>query len=283
MVGGGRKRLAALAAVVVGLAALLSGHAEAQPKAKKGAAAPAVDLKGVGEKLRTNDPGKLGEALEAAQKGGAASAAAAPAIEGLLRRGTTNDLAKAAIDALGAIGPASASSVLRPYVRHRSQDIRRAAIKALLNTKGPDALAAFKEGLRSNDALIRGFSATGLGNLGAHDAMPDLFDALDHGVSEAAAAIGQLCTADECDKFASKLGKFKLDVMTSGFDPILFRAHPLPDETLLRIVGQLRELGTRESGKYLADVQGRWPTTGSARVKQALDSAVTALPGAKGS
>jgi HEAT repeat protein len=280
--GRGRKPLVAIAAAI-GLAALLSGHAGAQPKVKKGAAAPVVDVKSIGEKLRTSDPGKLAEALDAAQKGGAGAAAVAPAIEELLRHGTTNDLAKAAIDALGAIGQPSASPLLRSYARHRSQDLRRAAIKALVHTKGPEALAAFKEGLHSGDALVRGFSATGLGNLGAREAMPELFDALDHNVSEAAAAIGQLCAADECDKLASKLGKFGLDVMTSGFDPILFRTQPLPDETLLRIVGQLREVGTRESGKYLADVQERWPKTGSARVKQAIDSAVTALPGAKGS
>jgi HEAT repeat protein len=282
MAAAARKRVGVLVAAI-GLAALLGGSVAAQPKAKKAPSAPALDVTGIGEKLRSSDPGKLAEALDAAEKGGPTAAAAGPAIQELLRRGTTNDLAKAAIDALGAIGQPSSSAVLRPYARHRSQDLRRAAIKALVNTKGPEALAAFKEGLRSSDAVVRGFSATGLGELGAHDALPELFEALDHRVAEAAPAIGRLCEADECDKLAARLGRFGSEVMTSGFDALLFRARPLPDDTLVRIVGRLRELGTRESGKYLADVQGRWPKTGSARVKQAIDSAVTARPNGKGS
>jgi hypothetical protein len=67
--------------------------------------------------------------------------------------------------------------------------------------------------------------------------------------------------------------------MTSGFDPILFRQKPLPDEALIKIVGRLRELGTPESAKYLADVASRWPAGGSKKVKQAIDSAITSIPG----
>ena len=53
---------------------------------------------------------------------------------------------------------------------------------------------------------------------------------------------------------------------------------PLNDG-LIKSVGRLRELGTPESAKYLADVQGRWPANGSKKVKQAIDSAVTSIPG----
>jgi hypothetical protein len=102
-------------------------------------------------------------------------------------------------------------------------------------------------------------------------------------VKEAAPALGRLCQPAECEEVVAKLGKTKLETMTSGFEPILFRSPSLPDETLLKIVALLREVGTKESGKYLADVQSRFPKNGSARVKQAIDGAVTALGGAKGS
>jgi hypothetical protein len=256
---------------------MASGHAGAQPKPKK-PAAPVVDVKGIGEKLRSNDPAKLAEALEAAERGGPDAAATAPGIEELLKRGTTNDLTKSAIEALGAIAQPSASPVLRWYARHRRSDVRRAAIKALLRTKGPDAVAAFKEGLHAGDPIVRGWSATGLGDLGAHDMMPQLFQALDRHVIEASGAIGQICLPEECDKFASKLGDFGLDVMSSGLAAILLRAQPLPDDTLLRVVERLRALGTSEAGKVLADVQSRWPKGGSPRVKDAIDAVVTALP-----
>jgi hypothetical protein len=99
-------------------------------------------------------------------------------------------------------------------------------------------------------------------------------------VGEAAAAIGQICEPTDCENFASRLEKQPFDIMVSGFDQILFRpAKQIPDDEKIRIVGRLRELGTREAGKYLADVAGRWPKGWSKRVKQALDSAVKATGG----
>lgn len=254
---------------------------KAKGKAPTAAAEPVLDEKlaqAVVAKLASNDAGDVLEGLIAAQAGGAVGAPLAPAIEGLLTRGTTLPLARAAIEALGAIGAASSSAALRPYVRHRVPELRRAAARALGSTRGPEALAAFREGLRSPDGQVRGFSATGLGNLWAVDALPDLFLALDHNVTEAASSIGLLCTVETCEKFLARLGSIPLDVMTSGIDPIFFRPKPFPDEKLVDVIGRLRELGSPEAGKYLADVLGRWPAAGSKRVKQALESAVSSLP-----
>lgn len=270
------------------LALLLSaGPTSAQPKGKPGGkgkppsgpSAPAFDGKAVAEKLGSKDPAVVAEGLALAKAGGAAAASVVPSIEDLLRRGATQAVTKAAIEALGAIGATSSSAVLRSYLRHRTPEVRRAAVRALGGTKGPEAIAAFKEGLRMDDGMVRGFSATGLGNLGAGDALGDLFLALDHNVTEAAAAIGQLCAPADCEKFAEKTGKIGFDVMTSGFDPILFRTPPLPEEAMIKLVGRLRELGTPEAARYLADVKERWPANGSKKVKQALESAVTSIPG----
>src|SRR5262252_7279448 len=164
--------------------------AVAQPKGTgkgKAAAAPAVDTKSIVEKIKSGDAAKMMEGLSAASAGGAA---AAPAIEDVLRKGASLAVTKAAIEALGAIGQSSSSAVLRPLLHHRVQDVRRAAAKVLGKTKGAEAVAAFKEGLRSGDAAVRGYAASGLGNLGATDALPDLFTALDKNVTEASAAIG---------------------------------------------------------------------------------------------
>jgi HEAT repeat protein len=272
---------------MVGIAiALIAAVATAQPQPKPAnpakpakPAAPPADVRGIQEKVKSGDPARVAEGLAAAQAGAAGAAGAAPAIEDLLKKGTTAALAKQAIDALGAIGAQSSSAVIRPYIRHRTPEVRRAAVRALAGTKGPEALAAWREGLRGDDGMVRGFSATGIGNLGAQEALPDLFLALDRNVTEAAAAIGQLCAPADCEKFAGKLGRIGFDVMTSGFDPILFRPTPLPEDALLKIVGRVRELGTPEAGKYLADVSSRWPPNGSKKVKQALDTAVTSIPG----
>jgi hypothetical protein len=53
----------------------------------------------------------------------------------------------------------------------------------------------------------------------------------------------------------------------------------MPDDQKIRIIGRLRELGTAESGKYLADVAGRWPKDWSAKVRQALEAAAKATGG----
>jgi HEAT repeat protein len=277
----------ALGLALLGLGGAALGQAKGQGKKARGkpaaAAAPAVmdprSAKAVVEKLASADAAQVIDGLTAASSAGPAGAPVAPPIEAILRRGATIPVTKAAIEALGAVGARSSSAALRPYLHHRTPDIRRAAARALGSTRGPDALAAFKEGLRSIDGQIRGFSASGLGSLGASEALPELFLALDRNVSEAAASIGQLCAGAECDKFTGRLGKEPFDVMTSGIDPILFRSPPLPDEKLIKLIGDLRELGTPEAGKYLAGVLDRWPATGSKRVRQSLESAVGSLPG----
>lgn len=271
--------------VMIAALALMAAPALAGPKAPKGKGAAAkeaaFDAKPLIDKIVSGDAARMVEGIAGAQAAGARAAEVAPSIEELLKRGASTAIVKGAIEALGAIGQASSSAAIRPYLRHRTQDLRRAAAKALVATKGPDAIAAFKEGLRSSDAGVRGYSAQGLGNLGATDALPELFLALDRNVSEAAAAIGQLCRPDECRAFAKKLGKVPFDVMTFGFDAILLRASPLPDDVLLETVGKIRELGTPEAGKYLVTVQGNWPKSGSAKVKQAIDTAIPSIPGAK--
>jgi HEAT repeat protein len=278
----------ALALAFLGLEGSALGQAKGTGKKRSSkpaaaAAAPtgmdAKAAKGVVEKLVSRDATQVVDGLTAAGAAGAAGAPVAPAIETILSRGSTLPIAKAAIEALGAIGVSSSSAVLRPYLRHRVPELRRAAARALGSTRGPEALAAFKEGLRSIDGQVRGFSATGLGTLGTAEALPELFLALDRGVSEAAASIGQLCSGAECNKFIARLGKEPFDVMTSGIDPILFRSPPFSDEVLIRLIGDIRELGTPEAGRYLADVLSRFPASGSKRVRQSLDSAISSLPG----
>jgi HEAT repeat protein len=236
-----------------------------------------VDVKGIVQKILAGDAALVLEGLGAARDAGAAAAPAAPAIEDLLRHGATVPVAKAALEALGAIGQGSSSAAIRPYSRHRTPELRRQAVKALLSTKGAEAISAFEEGLRSGDGVVRGYSASGLGNLGAKEALPDLFAALDRDVTEAAPAIGQLCDPADCKRFVDRLGKVSFEVTTSGLDPILFRAQALPDDLLLDIVRKLRALGTLEAGRYLADVQARWPASGSAAVKEAIDAASPAI------
>jgi HEAT repeat protein len=274
-------------AIAIGVALLgITASPHAEPKGKGNAtiatAPAAMDVnaaKVVIQKLASSEASQVLDGLAAAKAAGPAGEPVATAIETVLRRGATATITKASIETLGAIGAKSSSAAIRPYLHHRSPDIRRSAARALASTKGPESLAAYKEGLRSPDAQVRGYAAAGLGSLGKVEALPDLFLALDRNVREAAAAIGALCSGGACDQLIERLGKVPFDVMTSGIDPILFRIPPLSDEVLIRIIGQLREVGTPEAGRYLASVLDRWPAAGSARVRKELGTAVSSLPG----
>jgi HEAT repeat protein len=277
------RSFARLAPLAFALALAGSLPALAGPKSAtstKAAAPKPLDKKAVKalQAKLAGSPQEMVEALVAAQAAGPPAAALAPDIEALVRRGSNGAILETALGALGALGAPSSSAVLRPYVQHRVPAIRRAAVRALVATKGPEAAAAFREGLRSGDGQVRGFSATGLGAIGAADALPDLFLALDRNVPEAAASIGQLCGLEDCKRFTARLGKLGFDVMTSGIEPILFRQPPLAEDALVEIVTAVRDLGTPEARRYLADVGARWPANGSKKVKQTLEGAVAAIP-----
>jgi len=273
-------------ALLVTLAAGLghAGDAGAKAKATKNAPektdeAPKTDLSAL-EKQLAGDEQTILAALASVEESG--DPATAPLIGKLLERGGTAKVLDAALKAAAKLKAPSLSPAVAPYVQHRVEEIRRGAVRALLKTKGPVAVEALRKGLRSADAAVRGTSATGLGALGAHESMDDLFRAFDHGVAEAGAAIGQLCSPEECDKFSERTGRVALDIMVTGFDQILFRpASEIPDDEKIRLVGRLREVATPEVGKYLADVGERWPKDWSKKVKQAIDSAAHAVGGAK--
>ncbi len=273
-----------LARVFVCSSLLIGVAAEAHAQGKGKAAARALDVAKIKASLESGDEAKIKSALSEVEQAGAAGKPAIVHVEALLRRGASVTGVTRAMDVCAGAGQPSSSAVIAPYLRHRVPEVRRGAARALSQTKGPNAVTALKRALRSADPQVRGVAASGLGSLNAKEALPDLFKAFSLKVGEAAASIGQLCSPEECEKFAALLGKHPFDVMTSGFDQILFRpAAEMPDDQKIRVVGRLRELGTRDAGNYLADVAERWPAGSSKRVKQALDGAVKALGGSASS
>jgi len=279
-----RRTVRCLSACLLACATLAtwSAHvAAAKPPKKKPVAESQVALPaGTLEKLRSGDEASIKSALDEVRTAGKSAAGAAPAIAELLDHGLTSDLTVAAIDTLGDLESEAGSPALAWYAVHRSAPIRQAAVKALARSKGPAAVTALRHALSDDDATVRGMAATGLGSLKAKDAVRDLFVALDHRVSEAAASIGQLCSPDECDELAGKLGKVPFDVVTGGLDQVLFRPlSEVPDDQKVKMVGRVRELGTAEANRFLRDVQKRWPPSWSPRVKQAIDQGVLATSG----
>jgi hypothetical protein len=118
----------------------------------------------------------------------------------------------------------------------------------------------------------------------AHEAIGDLFAALDRNVPEAAVSIGMLCADAECDRLAEKLGHLPFDVVTTGLDEVLLRPpSEVTDDLKVKIVGRLRELGTAEVHHFLKRVAARWPARGSKRVRVSIDQGVLATASSPGS
>ena len=277
-------RLAASAGLALTLAVDVPARAldkSGQPTAETPRAVPlAPDTV---KRLKSGDPAQIKNALDDARMSAKLGAAAVPAIVDLLGRGVSPTLTQAAIETLGDIESESASVPLSWYARHRNVVLRRAAVQALARTRGVAAIKALRLGLTDPDAAVRGLSATGLGTLKAKDAIGELFVALDHRVAEASASIGQLCGNPECERLAGKLGALPFGVVTGGLEQALFRPPAeVNDDTKIKIVARVRELGTGEANHFLHDVQSKWPKGGSQRVKQAIDQAVLATSGSPG-
>ncbi len=279
------------AALVAAVALILPFEAHAQkpkpktPAAAEGAGPAAVPLApDTLKRLKSGDLAQIQSALDDVRMSARGGGAAVPAVVDLLKGGLPTSLTQAAIETLGDTANEAASEVLSWYSHHRNLALRRAAVDALGKTRGATAVKTLRASLSDEDPGVRGLSATALGGMKAKEAVGDLFVALDHKVEEAAAAIGELCDPSDCERLATKLGSVPFDVMTGGLDQVLLRPpKDVDDDTKIKILGRVRELGTGEANQFLKDVQIKWPARTSPRVKQAIDQAVIATSASPGS
>jgi HEAT repeat protein len=281
----GRSRFAAALALLALGASEPAAYGRGKPAlATDPATKPAVLPSDAIKRLKSGDPAQIKSALDDVRTSARAGAPAVPAVVDLLRHGLSPTLTKAALETLGDTETEGASETIAWYARDRNLEMRRTAVQALAKTRGTAATRALRAALSDPDPGVRGLAANGLGAMKAKEAVGDLFVALDHQVAEAAASIGLLCAGNECDRLASKLGSLPFDVVTSGLDQILFRPPTdVSDDLKVRLVGRVRELGTAEANRFLRDVQTRWPTSASQRVKQSIDQAVLATGASPGS
>jgi HEAT repeat protein len=271
---------------LIALQASWAAQAAADPSSPKGApgghASSAMTIPLPADamtRLKSGNPEGIESALGDVRVSGRAGLAAAPAIVELLRHGLPQALTQAALDTLGDVESEAASETISWYARDRDPVVRRSSVSALAKTKGGVASKTLRAALSDSDPGVRGLAATGLGLLRAKDAVGDLFRALDHNVPEAAASIGALCSAPDCEKLGKKLESLPFDVITSGLSEVLLRpAVEVDDETKIAILGRLRALATSEAGRFLREVQSRYPAHGSERVKRALNEAVAGSP-----
>ncbi len=230
--------------------------------------------------LETGDEEQVLQALKQIRE--AKDPAAAGLVNALLERGGTVKVTVAAIETAGVLGQESSSVRLLPYVRHRTANVRRAAVAALSETGGRAAIRSLRAALRSRDSVLRGLAATGLGSIGNSSVVPDLLRALDHKVTEAAPSIAKLCTPVTCAQLVPRLATLPFPVTMSALDGMMLRpAAQVPDPIKLLAIEQISAFRTKQAHKYLRGLERRWPPDFSPVVKAALSAAVRATAGAK--
>jgi len=260
-----------------GLAGFARTTLAAPAKAAKAAPAAApkskLDLTSLKKTLEAGDESETLKALDIIAKSG--DPAGATLVELLLSRGASVTVLSRAIDTLGIMAQPSSGAALAPYAQHRTPELRRAALRALIATKSPLAGDVLRHALHGSDPSQRAIAARGLGELGVRAAVPELFSVLPKDVAEAAQSLGQLCVGDECEKFLNLLGRLRFEVMESGLVPILLRPQAdVPDELKLKLIERLRRMATQPANALLQAALAKFPADGSAAVKKGLERAI---------
>ncbi|HET9957918.1 MAG TPA: HEAT repeat domain-containing protein [Polyangiaceae bacterium] len=229
--------------------------------------------------LESSNESELLAALEELSGLGESAGAAAPMVNSLLARGANTKVLLSALNTAALLGQASSSDFVAPYVSHRNTEIRRAAARTLARTKGATAVTALRQALTGQDPVTRGLAAAGLGQLGAKEAVNELFAVLVRDTPEAAVSIASLCSPEQCDRLMDFVGKLKFQVLEASFVPLLLRPQAeLPDANKIRYIDRLRRLQTKGAASVLETVSASLPKEESAAVRAALTAALRARP-----
>jgi HEAT repeat protein len=269
------------AALLVATSASVSAAPPKPAPAKSAKPAPSpkskLDLPALQKSLESGDTAQMLAALDTITKSG--DPAGAPLVEALLGRGADVTVLSRAIETLDILAQPSSGAALAPYAQHRTPELRRAALRALVATKSPLAGDVLRRALHGSDASQRAIAARGLGQLNVRAAVPELFSVLPKDVAEAAQSLGQLCVGAECEKFIDLLGRLRFEVMESGMVPLLLRPQTdVPDELKLKLIERLRRMATKPANQLLQTALASFPADGSPKVKTGLERALKGYP-----
>ena len=247
--------------------------AKAAKPAAPAAAKSKLDLPDLRKALESGDSAQMLGALETI--GNSGDPAGAPLVEALLGRGADATVLSRAIETLGVLGQPSSGAALAPYAQHRTPELRRAALRALIASKSPLAGDVLRRALRGSDASQRAIAARGLGELNVRAAVPELLTVLPKDVAEAAQSLGQLCVGAECEKFTGMLGHLRFETMESGMVPLLLRPQAdVPDDVKLKLIEKLRRMATQPANQLIQTALAKFPADGSPQVKRGLERAL---------
>jgi HEAT repeat protein len=246
------------------LAAPATAPAAAQPAAAK---PPMPSLAQLQAELSSGDEARVRKALALLAKRKLPGSVGV--LTAFVQAGQSDALADRAIGALAELASPVALPVLTGLSRHRRPSARIAALTGVAALPGEAATALLVDGLRDSDPSVRGTSARLLGERGERSAVDVLFHALERGVPEAAAALGQLGDAAAVTRLHGLLGRVALQTMLSGYERLLARSD-LDEAVKLEIVARLGEVAGLAVKRFLEQQLGAGVAARAPRLAHAL-------------
>lgn len=207
-----------------------------------------------------------------------ATPAAVNAIANRVRRGLDAELLDLALTTLRVQNRPEAGGVLMELAHHRRAEIRARALEAVAACRPSGARDALVRGLSDLDATVRAAAATGLGELEARDAVPELVRALERGLGEAAGPVGKLGTETEVRVLVTMLGRVPFATVAPGIAFLITR-QDLPQRFRLDVVAKLHDLGTGEVRTFLEETLPSVPGAANDPVRRAIDTAIVRISG----
>jgi HEAT repeat protein len=251
--------------VLASSGAALAGKAKKDKKApvaeaKKPAAPvlPADKLEKVRAILFSDDDAAAADAAKALGQSGASNAIE-PLVE-LLSVGTTPARSQPALDALGALGDASAIDALEIYAGNRSPDVRRHAVKALGGIKDDKAVPPLLVALGDAAPDVRAAAADALAARKEAKAAPRLLALVKRNDAGAAPALGLLATPDLVPQLAELQGSVDDNVVASALGEYIKRDDVRDEQRvdIVRTIGHLSgAAATTALVEYLATVPAK--------------------------
>lgn len=274
-------RLRARVAVSSSLCALVSFGATAistsvlAAPAKKAPASAGLSLEELSTMLASHDNDELRMAIESAASLG--KAGVAPLLIERARDGLPQNLLKATVEALLAVGDPRAAELFSELAHHRRAAVRANALVALSIMHPANAEAQLIKGLSDHDPAVRKTAAEGLGQIGTKLALPALFHALEHDVDGAAAAIGKLAEASTVPRVTAYFGRTSFLNLAPILDAVFMR-RTIAENVRVDLAETIFKHGTTEARAYMEGLAPRLPADTPPRLRKVVSDTLLRMP-----
>ena len=178
------------------------------------------------------------------------------ALDGLLaalQLGTPPLLTIALLEAVELHQTPTSIPVLERYTKHRRQEIRVAAVKALGAIQSPKVITILIQGLADSNPMVRARAARILGERKEMKAERSLFLMLKRRDTSAAGPLGIVAGPETARHLGELIGKLPGSALASSFRTMLLRKDFKPDTLRDEVVKAVGRLSCKESAAVLAD------------------------------